>query len=278
MRAILIEDIRRVCYMNIILHRDLIIDLMQKIFNSYKSNITDSSGSPNYPSEGPITSDKDRQIIETIVRTKSYILLKSDASDAVTHTVYTIGLWLLFGLPELIFVNCTDTTDDARLNTVIGSYVQRFSSNIESSVSRHNNKIHMTRSYDYGDFALDGLEFVRLPEADYLKYDTRYMIWFYSYYMEADAKRSIVVAEQDIKYIDKDDGIEFNLFPVYVTNMEGFDKADTANTTTTTATTATAEHIEQLMERYRSWAYDDFSTDSDCTDASDCSAESDESL
>ena len=271
MRVILIEDIRRVCYMNIVLHRDLIIDLVQKIVNSYKSNITDESGSPNYPSEGPITSDTDCQIVETIVRTKSYVLLRSESEESDAVTVYTVGLWLLFGLPELIFVNCTDI-DDARLNAVITSYVQHFSSNIESSVSRHNNKIRMVRSYDYGDFTLGGLDFVRLPEADYLKYDTRYMIWFYSYYMEADANRNIVVAEQDIKYIDKDDGIEFNLFPVYVTNMEGFDKADTANTT------ATAEQIEQIMERYRSWAYDDFSTDSDCTDASDCSAESDESL
>jgi hypothetical protein len=59
--------------------------------------------------------------------------------------------------------------------------------------------------------------------------------------------------------------------------MAGLDKVDT-NIAASPASTASTEHIEQLMERYRSWAYDDFSTDSDCTDASDCSAESNESL
>lgn len=238
---------------NVALYRDLITSLVQKIYKSYKSNITDS-----YPTEGPITSDTDCRIVETIVQTKSYILLKSDTHD--TNTIYTIGLWLLFGLPELIFVNCSSATDDTQLNAVIRSYVQHHLTDVVSSVSRHNNKIHMVRSYDYGEFALNGLKFTRLPENDYLKYDTRYMIWFYSYYMEADANRNVLIAEQDTKYIDKDDGIEFDLFPVYVTNMEGFNKADTN-------TAATAEQIEQLMEQYRSWSYDDFSTDSDYTDS-----------
>jgi len=66
-----------------------------------------------FPSDGPISCTEEVQILNRLLNSGEYILIQTQ------NTVYTIGLWLLFGLPELVIdiTQVSSNVDQASANS-----------------------------------------------------------------------------------------------------------------------------------------------------------------
>jgi hypothetical protein len=200
-----------------------------------------------YPEEGPITSSRDEQVIDSIIEKQDYVIINSGKS------IYTVGLWMLYGLPELVFdvkydkntpvASNVDDLDDLsdretsnsealthRLNRIIDTYIGVMpdaNTGYELGVTEIT-RMRMIRTYDQQDqnlciLGIDEdpdvtLRLKRVGEEDYMGLDADYMLWFYTYYMRADNDRNIMVQDKD-SVIEKDDGVEYHLYPIYRTSF-----------------------------------------------------------
>jgi hypothetical protein len=191
-----------------------------------KSHTNKDPSSYSYPNEGPITSESHIRIMDAIISTKDYVLLDSG------NTVHTLGLWVLYGLPELVFHDLPKKRSREEIKSVIyiitNLYIKQFWDLVTNNIKNNSDKIDRSQSkslaclYDdnnFKDFTIKPydscLKFMRIPESDILKYETYMMLWFYSYYMEVDSNRNIIVPDKDKNVIDKDDGIEYNMYQMY---------------------------------------------------------------
>lgn len=205
-----------------------IVGKTKNIYEYYKKILSEShkNNTDPYPNEGPITSESHIIIMETIISTKDYVLLDSG------NTVYTLGLWVLYGLPELVFHDLPKKRSREEVKAVIYNitnlYIKHFWELVTNNIKNKSDKIDKSLSkslaclYDdnnFRDFCIkpydSSLKFMRVPELDILKYETYMMLWFYSYYMEVDSNRNIIVPDKDKDVIDKDDGIEYNMYQMY---------------------------------------------------------------
>ena len=280
-------------------YRSQIVDRTVKIYRAYRRKVPIENGKLVYPREGPITNPRDIEVLESLVK-RNYLLLQSE------NTVYTLGLWLYYGLPELVFTfdtftsnNTTNDTggfedlDDVRgttqnnldfasmesaVDAAVSSFIERNTDRITSSLTRNDDKIDMERSYDWEDqvFEVNGanLNLSRIPEERYIVKNIDYVIWLYTYYMVADADRNIIISEEDSKVIDESDGVEFQMYPIYdirITNAD-YDRLNVGK-----SLDAHSSEVDSLIDRYIGQSYSDFtdsdvsSSDSSNDDSSDCS-------
>lgn len=259
------------------------------IYHSYLEMLKVNNNEYDYPEEGPITSDLDRSIIEQIIQTKSYILLTTN------NTVYTIGLWLLYGIPELAFnitlptINDNDTIDldnthdltklDFRIKLITNTFITNCIDEIQTRLfSSDDNNVKMNKKYEWPDATLSvlnqlhlncdtskgenmiNLELRRVEEDEYLKLGTLHMLWFYSYYLKADERNVIVPTEQE-DALEDGDGIEFQLYPVYQIDINYSDYADSD-----TVNRNVQQEMDATINKYINMNYSDFS-DSDTYDS-----------
>lgn len=273
-------------------YRSQVLNDTIKIYRAYQRMIPIHDGELAYPKEGPITSTRDVEVLDALLNPSSgkYLLLHSE------NTVYTLGLWLLYGLPELVLnFECDDSqnisddpddlddldnvsnpinsvTDFDDLDRVVGLIVVQYvGQNLEhvcqsihySDAER--STLTMDRKYDWDDCTVNtgsnSIDLVRVPEEQYITVNT-YAVWFYTYYMQADANRNVIVSEEDSKVIDENDGIEYNLYPIYRTTITG------ALYKSLTSRNADAQGIQSIIDKYIERTYSDF-TDSDYDSSTD---------
>lgn len=280
-------------------YRSQIVDRTVKIYRAYRRKVPIENGKLVYPQEGPITNPRDIEVLESLVKRK-YLLLQSE------NTVYTLGLWLYYGLPELVFTFDISTSNEANSTTndtdgfedlddahdvtrdvsqndldyasvesavdaVVSSFIERNIDRITSSLIRNDDKIDMQRSYDWENQAFEvngvNLNLSRIPEESYIVKNIDYVIWLYTYYMVADADRNIIISEEDSKVIDENDGVEFQMYPIYdirITNAS-YERLNAQKSLDTHSS-----EVDSLIDRYIGQSYSDF-TDSDISssDSSD---------
>lgn len=253
------------------IYKKQILNETKLIYQSYCRDLKiDSSNAENtYPREGPLTSDQDCKVIDTLLEKEDYLVLTTG------NTVYTLGLWLLYGLPELVIdvsnristiddgdidnlynLNVQDTNADQTVHVIINTYINSLLDTVHKRLHSSDNKITMKRFYDQENRNLlinnIKLKLLRVPEEEYINLNVDQMIWFYTYYMMADNDRNVILSENDSKVIEENDGLEYQLYPIYRTTLEYNDllKTSTMNNYT--------ETINKLLNQ----TYSDFSDDS----------------
>lgn len=266
-------------------YQEQILAKTSYIYRTYRSKLnlpsTDSElENHEFPSEGPITSIEGVRLLDRLLQNKTYLLIRTQ------NTMYTLGLWLLFGLPELVIdvtdlpnssqsdvddldkidaqieSGLTDTQFQNYVRPIVDAYVSRSSL---PTIDKKNAKFNLVRRYDQEDMTLtfDGSDFTlnvnlrRVPEDEYLTLNSTFMIWFYTYYVLADNDRPIVVSEEDSKVIDEHDGLEYQLYPIYHATISFSDLSKL-----TTSKGVTENELENLIDRYIDYDLNDFSSDS----------------
>jgi hypothetical protein len=277
---------------SLLAYQNQILDTTSYIYQAYRKSIgipnsssNSSSNIPNdykFPKEGPLTSAEQIRILESLLEKRTYLLIRTE------HTVHSIGLWLLYGLPELVIdvtdlpaakaqkteSNDLDDLDD--LNHRVSNAVDIDSSiDLESlirpiveahllrsepaEVSKHGDIYELNRRYDQNDQDLTfdssnetvSLQLRRVSEDEYLSLNAMYLIWFYTYYVRADDNRKIMVSEEDSKIVDENDGLQYQLYPIYQISVP-YNMISKLG----------QNSVSDLVSRYIDREYDDFSSDS----------------
>lgn len=175
-----------------------IMDQTKQLYKEYLKTVKGDV----YPEDGPITSSAQKQIIESLLDTKDYVVIRSN------DIVHTLGLWLLYGIPELIIHK------DIMVNDIINEYVRCMTGD-------------GTKNYDYQDMNIQifktDVQLSIVPEDHYFGSKMTNLLWFYTYYMEADKIDNLVMPSEGAEYIEKMDGLEFKLWPVYEIKTESID-------------------------------------------------------
>jgi hypothetical protein len=264
-------------------YQNQILQVTSYIYRTYRSNlkIPDDLTNYSFPSEGPITSADELHILNRLFKSRSYLLIRTQ------NTLYTLGLWLLFGLPELV-IDVTDietpeaepdeddldnlnnspkpTTDlpDHDLERMVSPIIKAYIAKSDPPrVVNENNHLRILRSYDHPDQDLTfdssdqttTLNLRRVPEDEYISLNAAYLIWFYTYYVKADDNRNIVMSEEDSKVVEEHDGLEYQLYPIYHTTIPHQSLKDLVPIPNQT-------QISNLVDQYLGMDADDFSSDS----------------
>jgi hypothetical protein len=208
---------------------------------------------------------------------------------------------LLYGLPELVFdvendlktdnnipddlddldtLNNTNNADDTFLDdkmyVVIEEYIRNFGSTDEleqSLIQTENGSVQFKRRYDQTDTKLHipiPLSLSRVPEDEYIGLDAHYLIWFYTYYMRADDNRNVIVSEEDSKVVTEEDGLEYQLYPIYRTSVKCSDIMQISTDEYTSENLKKVQDalktMDTAIDKYVNITYSDFSDDSDSFD------------
>lgn len=162
-----------------------------------------------------IKNEKDINSITSIYENSNYILVNNNN----TH-YHTIGLWYYYGIPELVFESIQE---HKFILQKIKHFINDNKNIINEQIDKFNDKSY---SYDYDYTSNDTLEIV--DEKDYLDYP--FLVWFYSYFVDADLvdNHNMLITPIDNKefsqeFIDtygtiQDDGLEYQMFPIYKLN------------------------------------------------------------
>lgn len=196
------------------------MDGLQKLYDKYSKQPTNS--------EGPLRSKKDHRVLKRILASKPedhYVQLFYEPDAKGNIKVHTLGLWLFYGIPELVLnidAAKSDADDEEKLSdvnifskAVIDIYISMAFPRINLETDS-DNKVIIKDDYSYRDCMLGifgtTLKLMRVPEEMYI--DHPHIMWFYTYYKKADSTRNVIVSDSDQQVIEENDGLEYKLYPI----------------------------------------------------------------
>lgn len=181
------------------------INQVNALFTAYLKTIPNDGTNFIYPEDGPITSISQKQIIESLINTKDYLVIRSG------DTVHTLGLWFLHRIPELIIHK------DIMVPNIINEYLDRVDKTDKTDkYGELNLKIYNTN-----------IKLELVQEDEYFCSKMNNLLWFYTYYVEAEKIENLVIPEEASKYIEDMDGLEYKLWPTY--EIKDLSALDTLN-------------------------------------------------
>ena len=207
-------------------------EILRKLYEGYSKQPLNE--------EGPIRNEKDRLVLQRMIventKTPNNVQICYEFESDKTIVVHTLGLWLFCGLPELVF-NIDTNSLNAIKNNYSDGVIDRIEFFVKYAISVHvsnnlpklknqlyveNEIIKLEENYDFSDVILDvlgiKLMFSKVPEDMYINHP--HIMWFYTYFKQAKATRNIIVSKDDKKIIEKDDGLEYQLYPILETAFD----------------------------------------------------------
>lgn len=176
---------------------------------------------------GPIDSQKDVNILDSLIKTKNFILLPNYDSNGKLVYLYTIGNWYYNRIPELLIMVNDNLDGSVNWHDMIWNYLTKTLSNKlfeeynNNTTKMENNRIDTFLKEEIVDLSLDNhlleLNLELLPEEKYYEINIGHINWFYMWWTDmTDSKKMVVIDENDEIKLDEDDII---MYPIYKTTI-----------------------------------------------------------
>jgi hypothetical protein len=197
-----------------------------------------------------IETQNDIDIIEQIIKVKSFVIIPMHKNDTITH-FYTIGMWYYWSLPEIIIkfdkpVNGTDVMFKSHMiiNLIHQKMFDLYKNRIVEksdvcntpTISRVNYENEAKNLVlDISKFDLK-IELERLDNNEYLDTNITHMLWFYTFYMD------IGISAKDKMPI---------MFPVYITETNNKTLSQNCDNITNNILRDTINNVRDEYDRHK---------------------------
>jgi hypothetical protein len=180
-------------------HRDIQSKKLQMRLNVFTKVAKDQYGAIENIKDisGPIESARDIDLINTLIRLKTFATIPVfNTNKELTH-IYTIGLWYYWGLPEIVLKFDESIKEKSEyhnmvLNIVLNIIHDKLFAMYHDKIlglNKNINQINFDSEPSDLNINLDNFDIEfnlkRVESDQYMDIKALYMLWFYTYYMEA---------------------------------------------------------------------------------------------
>ncbi len=142
-----------------------------------------------------LSSEKDEELLQSLIKNKTFLVVPiMNSKEEITH-IYTIGCWYYWGIPEIVIkfknpfivkVNFIHTIISMIHDCLFSLYSEKIMTNDPLKI----NKIEFEDEHlNITDLNIE-IELCRVSDDKYLELNTGYMLWFYSFWAEAEVDES----------------------------------------------------------------------------------------
>lgn len=187
--------------------------LLKNRLNVFSKTVTNKHNMYNNINKGdflPIESNEDTNLIIKLVELQNFVIIPIYCDDNKLSSIYTIGIWYYWGLPELIikFKNPTDKIDIEFINLLLNILKNELYINNYKYISYNSPEYINRLDFDAQNIKIKKFDIVfnleKMYDDIYITEKINYLLWFYSYYM--DSKKN-------------SDG-EYEMYPLYCLELD----------------------------------------------------------